>query len=73
MYKCKEFSYLEEKLMDSNTLIIITSSISSVVIGGIAICITYYFSKQTRELENDKVMRELFKEFNARFEIATRA
>lgn len=41
--------------------------ISSVILSGTAIWATFHFSKANKTREDDKMMKELFKEFNARY------
>lgn len=56
--------------MKENALFLggVLRELAPVIISLVAICLTYFYQKHTKKLANDKMMKELFTEFNLRYD-----
>lgn len=46
-----------------------SSIVSSLVIGGSGMIITYYYSRHSKQLAHDRLLKELFMDFNRRYDL----
>lgn len=54
--------------MEQETINTCIEAGTTLILGIIGICITRYYSKHTQKIENEKMMKELFTEFNKRYD-----